>query len=120
MTKVSTLRCDGITIHKKRPLIDLDSKLRDIPPAMARDVLPHVTWYGFEPCWIWFGSVDGRGHPIFRRKRPDTGKVEQFSVRRLVAGMFWEFGSDVYCKMSCENLNCVNPGHIVLTGDKWR
>jgi len=113
------LLVDGISVRKKRPLIDLDSKLRDIPAAMARDVLPHMTWYGFEPCWIWFGSVNQQGHPVIRRTRSDTGKVQQYSVRRLVAGMFWEFGDDVYCKLSCENANCVNPNHIVLTRDKW-
>lgn len=114
------LRVDGTQIRKKRPLLTLDSKLRDIPAAMCRDVLPHVTWYGFEPCWIWFGSVARNGSPIIRRKNPTTGKVEQFSVRRLVASYFWEFGDDIFCRLSCENMNCVNPAHIVLTGDKWR
>ncbi len=113
------LHVDGLHVRKKRPLITLDSKLRDIPAAMARDILPHVTWYGFEPCWIWFGAVAHNGSPILRRTNPSTKKIEQHSVRRLVAGYFWEFGSDVYCRMTCDQVNCVNPNHIVLTGDKW-
>lgn len=107
--------------YSKRPLINLDSKLRDMPAAFARDVLPHLTWYGFEPCWIWFGSVDFRGYPIMRRTRQDgSKKLEQFMMRRLVASMFWQFPDDAVIKLSCENINCLNPNHLVVSRDRWR
>lgn len=114
------LRADGIHFYKKRPLINLDSKLRDIPAGFARDVLPHLTWYGFEPCWIWTGPVDRDGYPIIRRTNPSTKKVEQFSMRRLVANEFWVYPDDAVVKVQCENINCLNPGHLVVTRNRWR
>ncbi len=113
------LRADGINFHKKRALIDLDSKLRDIPPVFARDILPKISWYGFEPCWIWFGSVDQKGYPILRRVDA-AGKKQQFMARRLVASCFWTYPKDAVIKLSCESINCLNPNHFIITRDRWR
>lgn len=103
----------------KRPMITLETKMRDIPAPFAHDILPHLTFYGFEPCWIWMHTVDQKGYPVWRRKSAYTGKRESLSIRQQVARLFWHFASDGVVRMTCETVNCLNPAHMAIHSPTW-
>jgi hypothetical protein len=106
-----------LPVRIKRPLVTLDTKLRDFPPQFIRDVAPNIAFFGFEPCWIWTGSVDKKGYPR-RQWRDMDGRPQSVYIRPYVAKMFWDYPYEGSVKLACPNLNCVNPAHMVIYRNK--
>ena len=101
----------------RRPLVELHSRLGDIPIEWLRLNEPRLVRGAFLPCWIWSGRCDNNGYPLL--KSPVTGKYVM--TRRFVAAMFWKFPDHYYVALSCNNINCLNPRHIVPQEEhpKW-
>ncbi len=100
-------------------MITLDTKMRDIPAPFAHDIFPHLTFYGFEPCWIWMHTVDQRGYPVWRRKSAFSGKRESLSIRQRVASLCWDCAADGVVRLTCKNINCLNPAHRAIYAPPW-
>jgi hypothetical protein len=98
-------------ISLKRPLIEMSSRLQDIPIEWLRLVEPKLVRGPYLPCWIWVGLLDQKGHPLIRN--PASNKVEQ--GHRFVASLFWDFPPHFYVKFSCQHTNCLNPKHLIPT-----
>lgn len=111
---------DTIVRHSRRPMLTLNSKMRDIPPLFAHDVMPQLTFWGFEPCWIWMGPIDQYGYPMLRRKDPATGRRGYIAMRQYVSRMFWDFAADGVVRLTCPNINCLNPAHMVMCRPTWK
>jgi hypothetical protein len=105
-------RAPGVV--KIRPLLTLETKLRDIPSEWLLNVAPYVMLKGFQPCWIWAGPLTDKGYPVFRPVDPDTGKQRKVYVRPMIAKMFWEYQKGIHVHNVCNTLNCVNPSHMYL------
>lgn len=66
---------------------------------------------GEDGCWLWSGSVNGRGLPTLNRIV--DGKTKNMSARRWV---YTASGKTLYARdkliTSCEVRNCLNPEHL--------
>lgn len=102
-----------IAHEAKRPMLTLRTPMKDIPPEFAMQILPHLAFHGFEPCWIWMGPVNKDGLPISRAQ----GTMR--SMRKRVAKMFWDYPEEGVVRITCPNLNCLNPAHMVLCHPSW-
>lgn len=105
-------------ITKKRPLINLQTRLENIPTAWLQNIEPRVQRRGFEDrgCWIWTGTVNGHGYPQLGIYDFEKDKRTTVEARRAIAHMFYNFLDDeVYVRTRCGVRNCVNPNHIVVT-----
>jgi hypothetical protein len=105
-----------MTITLIRPLIDLDTRLRDIPELWLRYIEPRVFRGGFLPCWVWTGSIDQNGLALMRLPGHPQAEKRSVAVRRYVANIFWELPTRYYVSHneSCLHTHCVNPAHLVI------
>ena len=101
-----------MSITLKRPLVEMHSRLCDIPIEWLRSIEPKIQRAGFLPCWMWAGAVDGDGYPIM--KEPGSKKGALVKVRPYVAHLFWDFPRGLKVRTSCRALNCVNPRHLIV------
>ena len=104
-----------MSIHLRRPLIDLETRLRDIPIDWLRYVEPKIMRGPYLPCWIWSGQLDRNGYPLM--KDPHLGKMVMGHI--WIARLFWQF-DDEYVTRTCPRRNCVNPGHLLVTEEHPR
>lgn len=102
----------------KRPLIDMDTRLRDIPIDWLRYVEPKIMRGPYLPCWIWTATLDSKGYPMML---DPYIKGKQVMVRRWVAGLFYDFDRSLYVPLRCTRRNCVNPNHMYIseTHPRW-
>ena len=105
-------RAPGVV--KIRPLLTLETKLRDVPVEWLQHVAPYVMLKGFAPCWIWGGSVTDKGYPVMRPVDPVTGKQLRVYIRPMIAKMFWDYQKGCHVHNVCNTLNCVNPSHMYI------
>lgn len=106
-------------IRKIRPIMTLDTPLRDIPREWMLYVEPKILRAGYLPCWQWVGDFSQEGYPqAYTGARRQPGDIKKTLMRRLVASMFWEFGRYQYVVSTCGNRACLNPEHLVVTNGK--
>ena len=98
----------------KRPMVTMRTALKDLPVKFMQEVLPRLSIHGFAPCWIWMGAINDHGYPVVH----DRGRRK--FLRPRVARMFWDFPEDGVVRMTCPNVNCLNPNHMVLCGPLWK
>jgi hypothetical protein len=101
-----------LTISIRRPIIDMDTRLRDMPLDWLRYVEPKIMRGPYLPCWIWTGSVDKNGYPFIRD--PHLKKIVMCHI--WVARMFYDFEGE-YVTRTCSRRNCVNPNHLLVTAE---
>lgn len=70
---------------------------------------------GDDDCWGWTGPVTNGGHPTLGRGGKGAGQTSA----RIVAYRI-KTGSDPDREVlnTCDNKLCLNPGHLVLAGEK--
>jgi hypothetical protein len=105
-----------MSIHLIRPIIDMDTRLRDIPLDWLRYVEPKIMRGPYLPCWIWAAQLDPNGYPLLRD--PHLKKVVM--GHRWVARLFWSYPNEMYVTQTCPRRNCVNPGHLLVTAEHPR
>lgn len=102
-------------ISQIRSLIDMHSRLDEIPSVWLQSIEPKIIRGSFMPCWIWSGSIQSQtGLGLIYS--PVNGK--QMIVTRFVAEVFWEFPKErgkTFVYHSCHRPNCVNPNHLIVT-----
>jgi len=99
---------------KRRPLINLLTKLENIPKEWLNHVEPFIVRGPFLPCWVWSGALDKNGYPI---KNVD-GKM--MMMHRFVARLFYDFPDEWYVTRSCNVQNCLCPSHLVIKATKTK
>lgn len=97
-------------IYSKRPLINMDTPLKEIPKDWLDHVEHRVMRGGFLPCWQDKYAVGANGYPQI--KDPNTGIVT--TVQRFVASIFWDFSPHLRVRMMCRNRSCVYPHHMYI------
>lgn len=102
-------------LTKRIPIFNTKTALEDVPREWLRIIEPHVMRGRFLPCWQWVGGVTSNGYPRLRWTDPD-GIMHDKTVRRMIARIFWENSDYYHIRMTCENMQCVNPNHIALSG----
>ena len=100
-------------ITKKRPLIDLTTKLADIPRIWLQMVEPRLTRSG--TCWLWDGATFADGEPLLNYTNVETGKRNTRRVKRIIADIFWEMKDHYDIVHACGNTNCLNPAHFYIS-----
>src|SRR4029077_2153895 len=60
-------------------------------------------------CWIWVGSCDEKGYPLFWHAR-QMRRAHRISYRAYVGEI--PIGMNVH--HTCRNTSCVNPRHLEL------
>lgn len=100
-------------ITKKRPLIELETALKNIPVQWLRYIEPRIVRQG--TCWLWQGACDDRGEPFLNFKNLGTGKRNTRRLKIIVAEMFWEMKRHYDVVHECGNMNCLNPAHFYIS-----
>jgi hypothetical protein len=112
------------TITVLRPLVTIDTPLREIPRIWLERVEPMVLRGSFLPCWVWIGMVHtAKGHGqicIPKSYDREKKKARVVYAHRYVAKIFWDFPEDWFVAHICERNNCVNPAHLCPTPDNPR
>lgn len=98
-----------------RPVINMETRLRDIPDDWLKFVEPKIIRGSFLPCWVWTGRLDRNGYPVLRH--PLYGHL---MAHRFVAGMFWQYPENWFVTRTCHRINCLNPGHLVCQAESPR
>jgi hypothetical protein len=98
-----------MSITMKRPLTTLQTRLCDIPLGWLRFVEPKIMRGSFLPCWIWTGALDMSGYPVMRI----PGETQNAMLHHFVAGMYWDYPPKYFVGRTCQNINCLNPSHLV-------
>jgi hypothetical protein len=106
-----------MTINIRRPIIDLDTRLRDIPQDWLTYIEPKILRGPYLPCWIWTAKTDKNGYPLIKNPY-DSEKY--LMAHRVVAKMFWDFPDSFYVTRTCPRNNCLNPGHLLVTEEHPR
>ena len=106
-----------MSVVKKRPLIDFDTKLCDIPRAWLEFIEPRIRREG--TCWLWTGSLDHDGHPSVSLRVPGKTTRTTRRVARIVAEMFWDLRESNDVLHACPHLNCLNPNHFHVSAAHW-
>lgn len=111
-------------LELKRPLINIRSRLEDIPRDWLINIEPFVFRAPrFAECWLWQGQQDKGYARMYRAVVGEDGKKKSGNrcARRFVAHLFWDFEDDAfYVRNSCKNNMCVNPNHIFATTEHWK
>lgn len=75
-----------------------------------------IDGFGSDGCWVWNGNINNVGRPVFTidDKSGEKRKVVTIQVQTYMYEMFT--GKEKNCRVmdiSCGNLRCVNPDHLV-------
>ncbi len=105
-----------MSIIIRRPIIDMETRLRDIPPDWLRYIEPRIIRGSFLPCWIWGGSTDRNGYPLMTC--PYNHKTVM--AKRWVARLFWDYPESAFVSDTCGHRNCLNPYHILVSTEHPR
>lgn len=99
-------------ITNRKPVISLDSRLRDIPREWLTHFEPRVFRSQQHDCWLWMGAMKG-GLPLIKSWESGT----TVSAPRLMMKMFFDFEDEGHYvrRTGCPRVNCVNPAHYVVT-----
>lgn len=107
-----------MALNKKRPFIELTTKLGDIPREWLERVEPHIVRMG--SCWIWQGACDGDGEPTFNYPQPN-GKRTSRRLKRWIVDMFWDGLKPHHDVLHhCGDLSCINPAHFFISAAHWK
>jgi hypothetical protein len=101
-------------ITLKRPLIEMSSRLQDIPELWLKLVEPYIMRGPYLPCWIWTGGMDDEGFALVRH----TALKRTYKGHRFVAELFWDYPKNFYIGHTCQRPNCLYPGHLVPQSSK--
>lgn len=82
------------------------SALLPVPAARLRTFFANVTP---GECWIWTGSVNGKGYGVFRHEDGPSENAHRTSYRWFV-DQFLDPGHEVH--HICGQTRCVNPVHL--------
>ncbi len=96
-------------IKLKRPLIEMSSRLQDIPELWLKIIEPKIMRGPYLPCWVWTGAMDDDGFSIINA----PGLRKNYKGHRFVAELFWEFPQTFYVAHTCQRPNCLYPAHLV-------
>ena len=103
-------------IEQLRPLLTMETKLRDIPRIwMDHELEHHIIRPADTTCWLWTGALDKDGSPIKGIKNLDTGKRGTVRLKKVVARIFWSFPDHIDIIQKCGSTNCLNPSHFYLS-----
>ena len=100
---------------KRRSLVRLDTKLKDLPRDWLLDYEPFLYRMEGTTCWLWSKGTDAKGYPVRSFRDPDTGVPRKEYVVKRVCEMFWDMPPGWYVEQTCGTRNCINPNHIVPT-----
>jgi hypothetical protein len=97
-----------------RPLVDMDTRLRDIPADWLRYIEHNILRMGEH--WYWRGTIDKGRYPMLYHT--ETRKL--LNAKRFIAKLFWDFPDKFYVvngpeRTCCEDA-CVRPTHIMPIG----
>ncbi len=104
-------------IPKRRPLIEMDTKLENIPREWLEFVEPRLQRPKDSTCWLWPGAKDREGEPVIHVTV--EGKRKTIRVKRLIAKIFWEMKQHFDVIHECGVINCLNPSHFYITAAHW-
>lgn len=96
------------------PLLGLSTPLEEIPREWILYFEPKIVRQSYLPCWMWKAKClkDNGGfesYPIAYIK----GK--EYSARKEIAKLFWQFPDSYVILMTCQERLCVNPNHMLIT-----
>lgn len=98
----------------RKPVINLDSRLRDIPKDWLMYFEPYIYRCSDHSCWLWLRQMIG-GLPVMRC--PSTGR-KNVSAPRVMMRLFFDFDDTYYVrrvKSKCPRKNCMNPNHYIVS-----
>jgi hypothetical protein len=105
-----------MSIILRRPLLDMHTRLSEIPEDWLKYIEPKIMRGSFLPCWVWTGGMDKYGYPMVRHPMLRASVM----AHRYVASMFWEFPDHYFVTRTCHRINCLCPGHLVVQAEHPR
>lgn len=110
-------------IEHVRPLIGLRTpfgRMIEDHHAWLRLIEPKIIRPQDSSCWFWDGALNNEGEPYINVRDPATGRLRPTTLKRLVAGWFWDLKPRWDVIHGCLNLNCLNPRHFYVTNLHWK
>lgn len=102
-------------IAKRRLLLELTTKLADIPREWLRYIEPRIVRPKDSTCWLWDGACDADGEPVLNYKNLVTGKRNTRRLKVIIAEIFWEMKKHFDVIHECGTTNCLNPWHFYIS-----
>lgn len=97
----------------KRPLIIMETKLKDIPEAWLRYVEPRIKREGM--CWLWQGATNDRGEPVIAYYNLKSHRRNTRLVKWIIAELFWVMKRGMEVIHHCGTTICLNPSHFYIS-----